>query len=550
MKHTHPVWLLMIPLLLLSAGVAASRLNADAVWYDEERTYQKVGGGRYEPLRTPEEIVNYTIRFRDSWPPLYNFTFAGWGQVTGWTPYAHRAMALLFGMLSLAAVYRLGVDLARTTGQPQNAALVGLTAALILGTAAFYLHYWHEMRGYTMSVFFALMSLTLYWRLSHGRGGPAVMAAFVIFNGLLLYTHYITAFLLGGVGLYHLLFAEKNRRWVIVLGLLAASALTILPWFGALTTVVSGESRSSRGLETGVVLLAMLRGYGNGLWVVMPAMLLLAALRERTRAALYLWTIAIVFLILSIAANYPLDYLLHIRHTMGLLPVLATLAAMGVAGLFQSSAQARSLAGSGAIIVGTLLLGTWVGAGLWNSYDRTFMNALPGHEYVIPGPTLDTMLTLADECLTDADHTVFYLSDDFRIEFVNDLPLLHYLWTDYPFDYALLRKLRHIPETYILQQGSRIRTEEPDDYTERVRAYAADAERVWLFKLPQLPRDPFVPQFEAALRQQYNTCDQVIDRDDISVYVWNITGAPLSCPALQSAALSTCTGDIVTESLP
>jgi len=496
-----------------------------------------VGGGRYQPLRAPSEIVGYTLRYNDSWPPLYNFAFAGWGILTGWSVFTHRTMAWLFGLLSVAAAYRLGRSVSVAEGPRREWA--GLLAATLLGTTAFYVHYMHEMRGYTMGVFFAVMSLWLYWRLANGRGNGWQMLLFVLFNAGLLYTHYIVALLLAGVGVYHLTFGLRLRdqRWWIVLGLLTLSALSVLPWLSGLMTVVSGESRSSRGMATGTALLEMLRGYGNGLWVVLPLMLGAAVWRVRTRAAAYLWTVAGVFLVAAIVANTFLDYLLHIRHTMGIIPVLATLAALAVADMLNSDGRLIRLAAAG-------LLGLWLIGGGWNMVDDRFMASMEGAEYVMPRDTLDTILELSENCIRADEKAVFYLTDDYPFEWVNDLPLLHYLWTDVPFEYALLRKLRHIPDTYILERGSRIRTEEPENYRERVRWYADDSERVWLFARTSLPRDERVMAFETTLSETYSTCSRVQSQAGLEVYVWSQSEA-LSCPALEEVRLEACAEPIV-----
>src|SRR5690606_5245874 len=45
----------------------------------------------------------------------------------------------------------------------------------------------------------------------------------------------LTAF---GIGAYHLLFAPKNRHWLIVTGLMLLSAIAFLPWFEHILRVI------------------------------------------------------------------------------------------------------------------------------------------------------------------------------------------------------------------------------------------------------------------------------------------------------------------------
>ena len=266
----------MVIILLFAGAVAISRINIDTVWFDEERTFQKVGGGRYLPLRGPSEIIEHMMYYGDTWPPFYNFAFAGWGYLTGWSIYTHRVMAWLFGLLGIAATYRLGVTAARETNYRY---WVGLVAAGLLSTSAFYIYYLHEMRGYTMSVFLIIMSVWLYWRLVSGSLRWNLMLLFVFFNVCVLYTHYIPAIMLMSIGLYHLMIYRQipAAKWWKILGLLAVSVVFFLPWFTSLILVLGDESSTERGLSALEALTRMLHQYGNGIWVVLPILLGIAA---------------------------------------------------------------------------------------------------------------------------------------------------------------------------------------------------------------------------------------------------------------------------------
>ena len=323
----------MVAILLFIGAVALSQVNADAVWFDEERTFQKINGGRYLPLRTPTEIVDYMLSYGDTWPPLYNFAFAGWGTLVGWSVYVHRVMAWFFGLLGIAATYRLGVTVAKATPYRHS---VGLVAAGLLSTSAFYVYYMHEMRGYTMSVFFIIMSVWLYWRLANGSLKPNLIALFVFFNVCVLYTHYIPALMLMSIGLFHLISYQqvKPAKWWQILGLFAVSLLPFLPWVASLISILGTESTANRGLSVPTALISMLNGYGNGLWIALPILLGVAAWYVRKRAAFYLWFIAVSFIVAALIANYPLQYLFHIRHTMSLIPIVITLASLGIVTIY------------------------------------------------------------------------------------------------------------------------------------------------------------------------------------------------------------------------
>ena len=238
----------MVAILLFMGAVAISQINVDAVWFDEERTFQKVNGGRYLPTRSPVEIIQYMLSYSDTWPPLYNFTFAGWGTIAGWSVYVHRIMAWFFGLLGIAATYRLGVTVARKT---QYRYWVGLVAAGLLSTSAFYVYYAHEMRGYSMSVFFITMSVWLYWRLVTGSLRWNLVLLFVFFNVCVLYTHYIPGLMLMSIGIFHLISYRQSAspKWWRIFRSLFYSVVLFTPWIAPLIATLGDETTANRGLS-------------------------------------------------------------------------------------------------------------------------------------------------------------------------------------------------------------------------------------------------------------------------------------------------------------
>ena len=266
----------------------------------------------------------------------------------------------------------------------------------------------------------------------------------------------------------------------------------------------------------------MLHGYGNGLWIALPILLGVTAWYVRKKSAFYLWVISTGFVIAALLANYPLRYLFHVRHTMSLIPIVVTLASLGIVTVYyRNDVSALVRLGVAATVF------AWVVSGIWYSFDRRLMNSLPGAEYIISADSMDVMNNVSYGCIGDNDKAVFHLVDDYDIEWINDPVLLRQFWTDSPFEYATLNKLQYIPNQYKLDRAvTRYVTNEPDDYTERIRWYADDSDRVWLFARSDLPRDEKIAEFESALRQDYATCGRVQSQAGMDVYVWSNTGSP------------------------
>ena len=149
-----------------------------------------------------------------------------WGRLVGWSEVAVRALSLFFGMLTLAWVYRTGRDLLA----PQ----AGLFAALLLSASVFFLAYMIHARAFTLIALCSTLCIWSYWRLvlnprPTGMGAPAGL---LLGSVGLLYSHYFSALFLPALGLFHLLFVPKNRRWwrpVLLLGLAPCLATAQLP---------------------------------------------------------------------------------------------------------------------------------------------------------------------------------------------------------------------------------------------------------------------------------------------------------------------------------
>jgi len=90
--------------------------------------------------------------------------------------------------------------------------------------------YVHDFRMYTLLLTFAVMHAWLYWRLAHEyRATRLTWCLFVTTAVALVYTHIFSLLWFAGLGIYHLVFVAKSRRWLqVVLGW-GIGALLFLP---------------------------------------------------------------------------------------------------------------------------------------------------------------------------------------------------------------------------------------------------------------------------------------------------------------------------------
>ncbi|MCA9915753.1 MAG: glycosyltransferase family 39 protein, partial [Anaerolineae bacterium] len=224
-KSLHTRWVWLVLLLLFTTWLGVRGLNLDAINYDEHWTIRIIGAEPYGPATLPAVIANAT---EDPWqPPLYYLLLWLWSQLAGATPFALRFLTTLVGLLSVASAYQLGknifgefsrkpVKVGDHMGSPLQRTDIsaGLYAAILLGGSSLLAIYLHELRPYALYILFTILALWAYWRSVHAaklgwRGGTFL---FLSLAGL-IYSHYFSIVVIVAVGLYHLLFVPKNRRW-------------------------------------------------------------------------------------------------------------------------------------------------------------------------------------------------------------------------------------------------------------------------------------------------------------------------------------------------
>jgi hypothetical protein len=363
LRPNNLLW--MVLLLLLVTWLGARGIDADPIWIDEYWSVYNAGGGQYGPL-SPVEILNRIAEEDNPHSPLYYLLLAGWGQLAGWSHAAMRYLSVIFGVLSVALAYRMGRDI--------HSPLAGLGAAVAIGASTFHVYYFHELRNYTMTVFFAVLILWSYWRSIHG-GSRLMMAVFTLSVAGAMYTIYLLVPLLLAVGLYHLIVVRKDRRWFVMTGLVLLAGVLFLPWvyfvaIQALQDITQPESVSNRLARVDLVqnYPQLLYLFANGA-VALPLLAGLIMLRNtaftrftqgRYNPRVFVWFVLAVLLVLVLVINLLIQLFIQPRYLLLMWPVLALVVGIGVVDLRQ-----HRLAG--------LFLSLWVVGTLWTTFDVNYM---------------------------------------------------------------------------------------------------------------------------------------------------------------------------------
>ncbi len=284
----------MVVIMLLGFALGAVQLNADILWVDEMASVSAMGAE--DPPYDVVRIVRSIVAHDPYSVPLYSIVGAGWARLTGWSQVPLRYLSLLFGVLSIAWLFRLASDMFN-----RRAALV---AAFLFATNAFVIIYFHEVRFYTLWLLLSLAHVWHYWRLA--TGAKASIASWIVFaatTSALLYTHPFSIFVLLGLGAHHILLAPKDRRWFSVAIAWAAGLLTFLPYepllaIGFREAAEAGvvQSKAATTLELIPMLANVFANGVDALWIAVFALGGWAIWRNRSGQILPLLLIAVTIL--------------------------------------------------------------------------------------------------------------------------------------------------------------------------------------------------------------------------------------------------------------
>lgn len=206
--------------ILVTAVVARLLFLADhSLWLDELFSL------KYAHFGLPDLLTE--VASSDNHPPLYYALLHFWVQAFGASEFALRSLSAVFGVLSVAFVYKLGSLL--------YSERIGLLAAAVLALSKFSIYYSQDARMYSLLPLLATVSVYYFWKLLHNPGWGNVLL-YVAATVLLLYTHGYGVFVVVAQNAYllglwllgiHRELALKPIRWV---ALQAGVFALFLPW--------------------------------------------------------------------------------------------------------------------------------------------------------------------------------------------------------------------------------------------------------------------------------------------------------------------------------
>ncbi|GEM_PF-1305644 len=348
-------WLVLM--LMIIAFFAGSRgLGIDPIYGGEYHSVRHTG------IFESADSIAYTFSSIEATSsdhaPFYFVFLYYWVRLISVHPIILRSLSLLAFVLSIAVGFRVGSLFIGRVG--------GVLTASFIGLSAFAVFYSHEVRMYAFMPVFSLTIIYFYWSIISAKERVKWhqwLGLFVV-SLLSIYIHYSAIFLLVLIGLYHLFFVPKNRRWIQVAAVEVAAGIFFLPW---LPVVLLGGERLSfiagTSLPISDTLYHIIFVHTNGLWFVGAGLIVLAlvSVRHRQSHYFYLLFVSIGTITLLLLVNEFVTTVLLIRrmrYTLIVLPLLALMFSMGLLQLWYSRLH----------IIGRVfvlaLMGVWAIAGI------------------------------------------------------------------------------------------------------------------------------------------------------------------------------------------
>lgn len=213
-----PLYLHAVLALILAAAASLrlSGIGRESLWLDEGYT-----------TALSQRTLAQILGARDTHPPLFPLILHAWTRIFGISETALRSLSALFGVLSVASLYRLVHK-----WQDRRTAL---TASALLAASGFAIYYSQEVRPYSLLLWLSILSFSAYTDLLK-HPGPMNLARCALIGALGIYTHVYMVFVWAAQCAHVMLslgpsqWMRRRKVWAFVWAVPVLSIIAFLPW--------------------------------------------------------------------------------------------------------------------------------------------------------------------------------------------------------------------------------------------------------------------------------------------------------------------------------
>jgi len=176
-----------------------------SIWDDEAHTY-------WNTHSLISDVFSRSSEANAVHPPLYFIVIHYWMIIFGDSATSMRLPSLIFGLITIFFVYKLGTLLSNKT--------VGLLASLLIAISVCHIQHLQDARPYSLFAFLTTLSFFFYINLV-SKKSISIMAGYIVSSSLMLYTHFFSFFILLGqniISIYTIYFSDDKktniRKWI------------------------------------------------------------------------------------------------------------------------------------------------------------------------------------------------------------------------------------------------------------------------------------------------------------------------------------------------
>jgi len=207
----------LIFIILIGLILRLYDLHKESLWLDE------IYGGILSAKQSIAFLLNPNI---DVAVNTYHIILHYWMQIFGQSEFSVRFPALIFGVLSIFMIYKVG----KITFNQE----IGLLSALILAISPFQVHYSQEARSYSLLMLLSLVSIYYFVKFMRSNNKKDI-GIYIVSTLMGIYTHYFIFFLLIFQNIYFFIYNNKNKKlvkdWLISQCTIAIVFLLYNPYF-------------------------------------------------------------------------------------------------------------------------------------------------------------------------------------------------------------------------------------------------------------------------------------------------------------------------------
>ncbi len=215
------VFIILVIIIILSSLLRIYDLGDESLWSDEGISVDISKG-------TISDVID---RSNNDPKPLYYLILHFWMKLFGNSEFSVRFPSVIFGILSIYVIYKLGEFIFDTK--------IGLLSSIILSISLYHIRYSQEARSYSLLVLLVLLSNYYFVKFLENKDERKYITGderkhitgYVLSSIAMIYTHFFGLFYIVFQNIYYLAFQRKDiKSWMIIQGIILSFFMLWLPF--------------------------------------------------------------------------------------------------------------------------------------------------------------------------------------------------------------------------------------------------------------------------------------------------------------------------------